>query len=527
MKRIIALCAALLIVAMLWLFWPLADKRLAITIDERMRARRNDYLSGLTHRTGPNIVIIVADDLSVYDVSRYGGTNVPTPNIDAIGAEGVTFTSAYCTSPICAPSRSALLTGRYHQRSGFEFQPMTRYAKNRLEYYVYKNFIVDRAGDWQIAPLGPVPPESELVKQGMAVEEITLPEILSHSGYVTGITGKWHLGFGNERIPNARGFIEQYGFYEAFSLYTPVHDTNIVESRHRYFSDKHIWAQGRTGLCAIRRNDAVVDEKEYLTFAVAREANAFITSNAAAKRPFMLYVPFNAPHTPFQVPRSYYEKFPRVNDHNRRVYYAMIAALDDAVGSIMKTIRTNGLDENTLIFFASDNGAATYAGVDNFPLKFGKFTFFEGGIRVPFMMRWKGKVPAARVHTPVSLMDVFITAAQAAGVTLPTDRVYDGKDLMTLNRDVERPLFWRTLYVKAARVGTWKLMVDERAKRSYLFDIVADPGELNDLSADHPRVVSDITARLAEWEKGLVPPRWPRVMDFRYYNEGVAHYFPL
>lgn len=527
MKRIrtfiIIAAAALLLPLIGWLCMPLTDKRLIIAADERMLARKQEYLARVLHRRGPNILIIMADDLGVFDVSRCGGTNLLTPNIDAIGASGVTFTRAYCTSPICAPSRAALLTGRYHQRTGFELQPMNRYPKNRLEYYVYKNFILPRDGDWQIAPLAPVPPDTEYAKQGMPYEEIALPEVLSRAGYATGWIGKWHLGFGKDHVPGARGFRDQYGFYEAFSLYAPVGDTNIVSSRHTYFSDKHMWAQERKGLCAIRCDGTVIEEKEYLTFAIAREANAFIRSNAAAASPFLLYLPFNAPHTPFQVPRSYYDCFGHVKDHNRRVYYAMIAALDDAVGSVMRTLAESGADENTLVFFASDNGAATYAGVDNLPLRHGKFTFFEGGIRVPFMMRWKGHVAPRTEHTPVSLMDVFATSMAAAKQS-PAGPI-DGVDLM--QPLAERMLFWRTLSVSAAMQGKWKMIVDERAGKTYLYDVVNDMGEHTNRAAEFPGMIEQMTEKLEQWKKGLSPARWPRVMDYRYRVDDDYLLFPL
>ncbi|MEK6794917.1 MAG: sulfatase-like hydrolase/transferase [Spirochaetota bacterium] len=528
--RILIITAAIVLAAACaWLVWPLTDERLVIVADERLRARKNDYLSGVRPRRGPNIILLLADDLSVYDVSRFGGTNLATPNIDAIGAEGVTFTRAYCTSPICAPSRSSLLTGRYHQRTGFELQPMNRYPKNRLEYYAYKNFILPRTGEWQIAPLAPVPPESAYAAQGMPSEEISLPEILSRAGFATACIGKWHLGYGSDRIPTARGFRDQYGFYEAFTLYAPVNATNIVSSRHTYFSDRHMWAQERKGLSAIRKNGVIIDEKEYLTFAIAREVNDHIRTKASAGSPFFLYAAFNAPHTPFQVPVSYYDKFRHITDHNRRVYYAMISALDDAIGSITRTLSECGLDENTLVFFASDNGAATYAGVDNLPLRQGKFTFFEGGVRVPMMMRWKGHIAPRTVDAPVSLMDIYATSMASVGIPRPKDRPIDGVDLSRLENgsDRGRMLFWRTLYVRAAIRDQWKIIVDDRAGRTWLYDIGNDPGEHNDRAAEHPDVVNAMKKSIADWERGLTPARWPRVMDFRYRVDDTYLLFPL
>jgi arylsulfatase A-like enzyme len=224
-----------------------------------------------------------------------------------------------------------------------------------------------------------------MVKMGMPPSEILLSEILQARGYATGIMGKWHLGAGDHAIPSNRGFDTQYGFYEAYSLYmADTSDPTIVNQRHSDFSDPFIWGKGRTGTCAIRWNNEVIEEKYYLTDRIAEEANTFITAHA--KEPFFLYVPFLAPHTPFQATKAYYDKLGHIKDRNQRVYNAMILQLDDAVGSIIRHLEQQGLAQNTLIFFMSDNGGAHYThATDNAPHKGGKFTNFEGGLNVPFM----------------------------------------------------------------------------------------------------------------------------------------------
>lgn len=529
--------------------FPLTSRKLDLEYDQEMISRKEDFLARLresrdVRREGtwneeppPNIVMIVADDLGKTDMSLYGGTSVPTPHMDAVGTGGVVFTEAYCSSPICSPSRAGMLTGRYQQRSGFEVQPQNRYAANRLEYFIVKHFI--NTEPWFLVDLGPTPRRSSIEKQGLPPSEITLGELLRNYGYATGITGKWHLGYSDQLVPNNRGFDYQYGFYEAFSLYAPEDSPDIVEYRHDYFANKHIWKQRRKKTCAIRRNDKIIEEPEYITFRIAEEANAFLDRHRG--EPFFLYVPFSAPHTPFQAPREYVERFDHVQDLNKRVYYGMIAALDDAVGMVVEKIESLGLAENTLILFASDNGGATYTGAtDNAPLTGGKFSNFEGGINIPCMMRWDGHIrPGTFVEDPVMLTDFFTTAAAAAGAPLPDDRVYDGVDLLPYiqaaagegGRSVEGPphdfLFWRAAYNKAVRQGKWKLIIDEKAERTLLYNMEKDKIERNNVASGHPEVVARLKKALAAWEKELPGPLWPRVMDFRFIIEGEEFDFAL
>jgi len=533
MKKTIIPIAIVLLSVLAWLLWPLTTGRWKVTRnDEAIRYKREFLEHGpASSPDRPNIVVILADDLSKYDLSVYGGTNVSTPYIDAIGKEGVVFNEGYVTAPICAPSRASLLTGRYNQRFGFEIQPQKRYPKNRLEYFVFKYFI--DTDNWKVANVMSYPHREDIKEQGLPVSEITLAEILKKQGYATAITGKWHLGEGEGRRPNELGFDYQYGFYEAFTWYADTADTNIVNSFQDEFTDRHIWKQARKNACAIRRNDTIIDEKEYLTFAIAREAIRFIRTPRT--EPFFLYVPFSAPHTPFQAPRNYYDQFAEVKDHNKRVYYAMIKALDDAVGMIMKELTAQGLDSNTLVFFASDNGGATYTGAaDNSPLKGGKLSNFEGGINVPYMFRWKGTVPAGTSYEhPVSAMDIFVTSATVAGALLPSDREYDGVNLMSFLQDTSgfrlpHPvLYWRADYNKAIRKGNWKLIVDHRHRLIRLYDLSTDKGETNDRQKSFPEVVKELEKELESWEKKMIAPLWPRIMDYKMVIGEEVYYFAV
>ncbi|MEM7037542.1 MAG: sulfatase-like hydrolase/transferase [Bacteroidota bacterium] len=480
--------------------------------------------------SAPNIVLILADDLGKTDISLYGSPHIQTPNIDRIGREGVTFDEGYCSSPICAPSRAGLLTGRYQQRFGFEFQPHGRYPRNKLEYWVYKKFIA--RDDWRVSDQKRFPDKASIETQGLPATEFTLAELLKKQGYATSIIGKWHLGTAEHTWPNRRGFDEQFGFYEAYSLFHP--DTaapHILNQRHDDFSDKWIWGNARKGNYAIRRNHVPVEDTTYLTEKIADEALTFM--KAQGENPFFLYLPFSAPHTPFQATREHFNRFPDVKDRNKRIYLAMISSLDEAVGRILDGLRDNGLAENTLVIFLSDNGGATYThATDNAPLKGGKFTNFEGGLNVPFMMRWPGKIAAGSQETrPVIAMDIFNTVAEACGVELPGDRAYDGVDLLPgLQGDTARfhqRLCWRSLYAWAIREGNWKLVVDEKGGNRALYDLGADKVEQRNLYGERPEVVERLEASWRKWEAGVERPQWPRIMDFRFETEEGPYWFPL
>lgn len=537
-KKRLGIAFIILIPLLLFGFWPLGNPKYKIVFDAQKIDYRNQFLSqAQPHQDSiplPNVVVILADDLSWMDVSLYGGKNVLTKHIDAIGQQGVTFTEGYISSPICAPSRAGLLTGRYQQRFGFEINIHERYPKNRIEYFVYANLL--NTGDWKVAQHEDwaIPTFEDMHKQGLPPTEFTLAELLQTKGYQTAAIGKWHLGYNETAIPIKRGFDYHYGFYEAFSLYAPTDKENIINQHLSDFSDPHIWNKGRTGNCAIRRNDQVIQEDTYLTTKIAQETNQWIKEHQ--EEPFFVYVPFSAPHTPFQATQEYYDQYAHIQSPKKRIYYAMIHALDDAVGSIMNNLKELGLEENTLVVFLSDNGGATYTGAaDNSPLKGGKFTNFEGGIRVPFMMQWKGKLPAGKSYEkPVSALDIFATTTQVAQVQLPEDREFDGVNLMPYLLDtayqnqVPHPaLYWRSEYHKAIRKGEWKLIQDDLANQTVLYHIPTDKEETNNQAAQHPAVVKSLQQDLQNWEKQLMNPRWPRVMDYEIQAGEAVYYFPL
>lgn len=402
----------------------------------------------------PNIVIIVSDDQGYGDVGFHGCKDIPTPNLDSLAKSGVRFTDGYVSCPVCSPTRAGLMTGRYQQRFGHEMNPGGR-------------------------------PE-----HGLPLSQITLANLLKSAGYATGIVGKWHLGMTPEHHPQKRGFDEFFGFLSgAHSYLDPLLGTPN----------------------AIMRGTQPVDEKEYLTDAFTREAVSFIERHR--KHPFFLYLPYNAVHTPLHATEKYLSRFKEIPDERRRTYAAMLSAMDDGIGAVLKKLRDSGLEKDTLIFFFSDNGGPPANGSSNGSLRAYKGTVYEGGIRVPFLLRWPEKIPAGVVcHKPVISLDVLPTALAAAGGRLPTDRPMDGVNLLpyTAGEKSDVPhelLFWRMRQNKAVRKGNWKLVIVGETPPQ-LFDLSKDIGETNDLAADKPDVVKELSGALAKWESQMVPPLW-------------------
>ncbi len=561
-RRFVLVAALVTAAALLaWLLWPLSSRQWAIEEDEEALRLKDEYLEAQRAYAGrfrsrgsapvsppPRIVLIVADDLALTDISRYNRAGpVATPAIDGIGTDGATFTAAHATATICAPSRAALLTGRYQQRSGFELQPHDRYARNRLEYLAFR-YAIDTDHMTPVAP-APIPDGEAIARQGLPPSEVTLADLVRARGYRTAAYGKWHLGLEEAYGPLERGFDEHYGFYEAFSLYSPADDPRIVDTPIDDFSDRHMWSTGRNGRAAIVHNDEVVEEDEYLTFRFAGLAADYIEANA--EDPFFLYLPFSAPHTPLQAPQRYHDRFDAIDDPVRRTYAAMIAAFDDAVATVLDAIDDAGIADNTMVIFTSDNGGASYLGVtDNEPFAGGKFTTFQGGMAVPLMIRYPGVVEPGTVYAePVSLLDVFATvdAATVDAATIPdapTPRpgrlALDGVDLLPfLTGEADgRPadaLYWRSGYNKAVRRGDWKLIVAterspavaEGSARYELYNLRRDPAERINVAAANPQIVADLLCRLNGWEGTLAEPLWPPVMHFWHDIWGRRLWFAI
>lgn len=491
-----------------------------------------DSESEVHSQNKPNIIILLADDLGKYEVSAYGAKHISTPNIDKIGQEGVIFEEGYVTAPTCAPSRSGIMTGRVQNRYGFETQIMEFYPTNMVEYLSGKYFV--NTGSFVVESKPDFPAEWQVHKQGVPPTEITLAERLKAMGYFTGIVGKWHLGISHNHVPLHRGFDYQYGFYGASSLYTPERNwSHIINHEHESFSAQYQWSTGRYGEAAIMEMGKEIYEERYLTWAFRDKALEFLEKNKDTS--FFLYCAFSAPHVPFQAPVAYYCMYEDVVDDNKRVYYAMISALDDAIGEIHQKIKDLGIEDNTIIYLLSDNGGASYTkATDNGPLKGGKLTQFEGGINVPFMMKWKGKIPAgSRYDYPVSSADIFVTSVINAGGILPQDREYDGVNLVpfVIGEDKERPhehLFWRADHIWAIRDGDYKLILSTRDGWAELYDLKKDKSETYNLKEQMPELYQQLYDTHKQWQDINLPdkPMWPRIMDKKFVFDGKEYLFP-
>lgn len=504
-----------------WLLWPVQILVLANRFAHPVAGPRPVHWSQgpATPSPGsrpPNIILIVADDLGINDITAEGpgtgvaGGLVPTPHIDAIAREGADFTTAYSANATCSPSRAALMTGRYPTRFGFEFTAvpdelakyMPRYAPRDAPYpIIYHSDLQDQA-----------PP---MDRMGMPASEVTIAELLKSRGYHTLHLGKWHLGETRGMRPEDQGFDESLGFMPGASKYEP--DTAVSARLPGDPLDRLLW---------LALTDAVqfnggppFHAGEYLTDYLSDQAVAAIRANR--NRPFFLYLAYSAPHTPYQATKNDYESLGTIKDHKARVYGAMIRALDRGVGEVMAALRAEGLDANTIVIFTNDNGGAWYAGMPdiNRPYRGWKGTFFEGGIRTPFFVRWPGRIgPSQRLALPAQGIDVFPTIAAAAEAPLPPDRKIDGLNLLPFMTGQAAPpagrlLFWRSGGYEAVRDGDWKLQVSRNPPRIWLFDLARDPTERADLSARRPEMVSRLRAELAAHDREMAKPLWPALLE--------------
>ena len=464
-------------------------------------------------RRAPNIVLIVADDLGINDITCYGGGiaggKVPTPNIDSIAKQGVDFRNGYSGNATCAPSRAAIMTGRYATRFGFEFTPTPKQFMKAVTGMA-------PADQW-IKPVYHPEREADLIPyedMGLPTSEITLARLLQGAGYHTVHLGKWHLGDSPQFRPYNHGFTESLSHLHGASMFLPTQHPGVVNAMQDFDPiDKFLWASEPW---AVRFKDGEpFQPPKYMTDYLTDEAVKVVAANK--NRPFLMYLAYNAPHTPLQATREDYDALSFIPDHTMRVYAAMIRSLDRNIGRVLQQLKDQGLDDNTLVIFTSDNGGAHYIGLEgiNSPYRGWKATFFEGGIRVPFFMRWPGSIPAgASVTAPVSHFDIFATAAAAAGQKAPGDRIIDGVNLLPfINGEAPgRPhdvLFWRTDTYLTVRAGDWKLQVSDMPKKDWLFNLATDPTEKINLAGQEPERVAALKAQLLAWNKTQRKPMWP------------------
>jgi len=459
----------------------------------------------------PNIILIVADDLGFNDISLNGGGVaggiVKTPNIDALAKGGLNFTTAYAANATCSPSRAAMMTGRYPTRFGFEFTAVPVAFAESVSHgegvgphkaIFHKELITPDIPDY---------PE-----MGVPANEVTIAEAVKAAGYHTLHIGKWHLGEAPSLQPQAQGFDESLAVLGGAAMFLPEDDPDTVNAKLPWDRIDHfIWANLRH---AVTFNGSKrFHPKGHMTDYFANEAMQAIEANR--NRPFFMYLAFNAPHTPLQATKEDYAKLPQIKDHKTRVYGAMIAQLDRRIGDVMTKLKQLGIDDNTLVIFTSDNGGAWYNGMPdlNAPFRGWKATFFEGGIRTPFFMRWPGHIAPGSTRADVTgHIDLFSTIAAAAGAKVPADRIVDSEDILA-GPAKRAALYWRSGDYRAVRAGDWKLQVTKRPEKIRLYNLAVDPTEQHDLSANEPQRVAQLRAMIDAQNTDMAKPIWPGLIE--------------
>lgn len=449
-----------------------------------------DQTAGTEVERLPNVVFVFADDLGIGDVGVYGSTVIATPHIDALAASGIRFSQGYVSHPVCSPSRAGLLTGRYQQRHGWEFNPAGRDTDS-----------------------------------GMSLQETTFADAMHARGYATGMVGKWHLGYSEPYHPNSRGFDEYFGVLAGGSIFI---DTNMPGVE--FIGDR---PPRRSFPFEVYKDRQTVEVDEYLTYRFTREATNFIDRHQA--EPFLLYLSHTTPHTPLQATKQYLDRYRHIEDKATRIYAAMVSSLDDSLGAIVNKLKEVGQYDNTLIVFMSDNGCAGYIGnaCSNAPHAGFKRYFQEGGVRVPFIMSWPDRLPSGQIYDkPVISLDLLASFTAAAGKEQNTE---DSVNLLpyVTGESQGAPhdyLCWRASPNHAIRDERWKLIKYRRSDKTQsdpgtdgrlqppasgwtkdvpngyvtlLYDLENDPGETTNLAATEDEIVARLEAEYAKWNEGL------------------------
>jgi arylsulfatase A-like enzyme len=429
-----------------------------------------------SQNTPPNLIVIMTDDQGYADVGFNGCEDIPTPNIDAIANNGVKFTRGYVTYPVCGPSRAGFLTGRYQGRFGFSDNP-------------------------SINPNDP--------SAGLPVEEETIAEVLKKSNYNNAIIGKWHMGTHPRFHPLERGFDYFFGFLSGGHNYFPeklnINDLSEVKRKWQWYATK------------IKENRTVVEIEDYLTDELSQSAVKYIEKQVSNDQHFMLYLAYNAPHTPLQATPKYLSRFDHIKDPKRKTYAAMVSAVDDGVGQILKTLKKSGIEENTIVVFLSDNGGAKNNGSDNRPLRGRKSDLFEGGIRVPFAMQWKGTIPAGMTYEKnVSSLDIMATIVAQNKISIDKKRTLDGVNLIPfLNGENDSEphdyLFWRKIKYNAMAVmtGDQKLVKNKRNDFKEMFNLSSDLSETYNLIEKNNTQSKSMQLEWELWDAELIDCIFP------------------
>jgi uncharacterized sulfatase len=475
----------------------------------------------------PNIVLIVTDDMGFNDISLYNGGagdgSVQTPSIDALAEQGVTFTNGYAANAVCSPSRASIITGRYSTRFGFEFTPFYRTGATIFQWM----------NDLDPRPI-PMFFDAEnidnmkpILELGLPASEITIAELLQKRGYYTALIGKWHLGSVGDMAPIKQGFDNSLEL--AGGLYLPENHPEVVNAKVSADPiDNMVWATGRYAVrfSPSANGDEEFQPKGYVTDYYTDEAIKVIENNR--HRPFFLYLAHWGIHNPLQASREDYDALSHIKDHRLRVYSAMIRAVDRSVARVTQSLADNGLAENTLVIFTSDNGGAGYIGLPdiNKPYRGWKLNHFEGGTHVPFMAKWPAQINAgSQLDAAIHHNDIFTTIAAAAKIAVPTDRQIDGVDLLPyIRKEVagvpHQTLFWREGHQQTVLHNGWKLIRADQShlpqpapQAKWLFNLAQDPTEQINLASQNGDKVAELESLLAAHNAEQMQPLWPSVFN--------------
>ena len=460
----------------------------------------------------PNIILILADDLGFNDVSYYNGGaadgSLLTPHIDSLAKEGVAFLNGYAASPVCSPSRAAIMTGRYSSRYGFEFTPYPAQAAKIM------NLLREDGELGTINLEGVQWDEVGLTVGGLPNEEITIAEMLKENGYYTAHIGKWHLGgFTDGMMPNDQGFDDSLMLNS--SLYFPKNHPDIVNAKIDSSVEDMVWASSQ--YAASFNGSKPFKPGGYITDYYTDEAVKVIDNNK--DRPFFLYLGHFAPHNPLQSLKKDYEKHSHMENHTLQVYAGMIEALDRSIGKILSALEKNGLTENTLIIFTSDNGGAGYIGLDNInkPYRGWKLTHFEGGMHIPFFAKWPTKIKKGMKYDKrIHHTDIFSTILGAANIEHPKEITIDGVNLIPFLNDEKigephETLYWKNVTYQAIIHDNWKLMRSKYPKeKEYLYNLGKDPYEQSNLAMSEPEIKSLLHEKLNTHIESMPEPSWPQ-----------------
>lgn len=415
----------------------------------------------------PNVVLIMTDDAGYADTGSYGAPDIRTPNIDSLARDGVKLTDFYANAMSCTPTRAGFIAGRYQQRYGIEF-----------------------------VLASPGVPGSD---GGLPPLPHSLPLLMKKNGYATALVGKWHLGYEPEFSPRAHGFDVFFGSKSAAIDYYTHFTARPSEGAQFISAQPDLW-----------EDDAPIEQDGYMTDLITRRSVEFI--NQHATRPFFIDVAFNAPHSPVQRPDDP-RPTPAPGGATRADYVAVMERVDRGVGEILEALRRRGLEQKTIVILTNDNGGVGLS--HSAPLFHRKFSAWEGGIRVPTLLRWPGRIPAGTISSQVGMtMDLTRSILAATATPAPSDARLEGVNLFPILErkapQLERTLFWRTggpspvnMNQKAVRSGDWKLIIDGAVTRIFLFNVKTDPGERQDLFARRPDIAQRLQKLLADWERDV------------------------